>query len=116
MDNNDKLSGLAFILPENKFVNVEEATRPIPVPGKWYRDENGVRHPNPAPRKKKGGKIPIPAPRTKTGEKRKALNGYTKSYEIGIKSNFSALEQLQNTRLAICRYFSDISNQLGGLN
>lgn len=64
MDNN-KLSILAFNLPENKFIIVEEATRPIAVPRKWYRDENGVRHPIPAPRKKKGGKIPIPAPRTK---------------------------------------------------
>ena len=74
MDNNT-LSGLAFNLPENKFIIVEKATRPIPVPRKWYRDENGVRHPNPAPRKNKGCKIPIPAPRTKIGEKRKALNG-----------------------------------------
>lgn len=82
--------------------------RPVPLPRKWYRDENGVKHPIPAPRKKKGGKIPIPAPTTKIGEKRKALNGYTKSYEIGIKSNFSALEQLQNIRLAISRYFGDI--------
>lgn len=57
MDNN-KLSGLAFNLPENKFIFVEEATRLIPVPRKWYRDENGVRHPNPTPGKKKGGKIP----------------------------------------------------------
>ena len=64
MDNN-KLSGSAFNLPENKFIIVEEASRPIPVPRKWHRDENAVRHPNPAPREKKGGKIPIPAPRTK---------------------------------------------------
>lgn len=111
MDNN-KSSGLAFNLPENKFIIVEEASRPFPVPRKWYRDENGVRHPIPTPRKKKGGKIPIPAPRTKIGYKRKALNVYTKSYEIVIKSNFIALEQLQNTRLAISRYFGDIFNQL----
>ena len=97
MDNN-KLSGVAFNLPENKFIIVEEATRPIPVPRKWYRDENGVRHPIPAPRKKKGGKIPIAALRTKIDEKRKALKGYTRSFEIGIKSNFSALEQLQHER------------------
>lgn len=87
MDNN-KLSGLAFNLPENKFEIVEEAKRPVPLPRKWYRDENGVKHPIPAPRKKKGGKIPIRTPRTKIGEKRKALNGYTKSYEMGINSNF----------------------------
>lgn len=81
---------------------------PIPVPRKWCRDENGVKYPIPAPRRKclLGGKISIPAPRTKIGEKRRALNSYTKSYEIGIESNFSALEQLQNTRLAISRYWS----------
>ena len=55
MDNN-KLSGLAFNLPQNKFIIVEEATRPIPVPRKWYRDENDVWHPIPAPRKKNGDK------------------------------------------------------------
>lgn len=46
--------------------------------------------------------------------KYQAVNKYTKSYEIGIKSNFSALERLQNTRLAIFRFFGDIFNQLGG--
>ena len=86
------------------------------MPRKWCRDENGVKHPIPAPRRKHllGGKISIPAPRTKIGEKRRALNGYTKSYEIGIESNFSVLEQLQNTRLATTRYFDHIFNQLGG--
>lgn len=93
---------------------MEEAKRPIPAPREWYRDDNGVKHTIPSPRRKKGGQVqPIPAPRPKIGEKRKALNGYTKSYEIGIKSNFSALEQLQNTRVAISRYFGDIFNQLG---
>lgn len=95
----------------NEFVREEVK---CPIPRKWYRGGNGVKHPIPAPRKKKGGKMPIPAPRTKINEKRRAINGYTKSYETGIKSNFSALEQLQNTRLAISRYFGDISNQLGG--
>ena len=115
MDNN-KLSSLAVNMPKNEINIVEEAKRPIPEPRKWYRDENGVKHPIAAPRRKHllGGKMPIPAPRTKIGEKRKALNGYTKSYEIGIKSNFNALEQLQNTRLAISIYFGDIFNQLGG--
>ena len=42
MDNN-KLFGLAFNLPENTFIIVEEARRSIPVPRKWYLDENGVR-------------------------------------------------------------------------
>lgn len=82
---------------------------------KWYRDENGVKLPIPAPRRKKGGQVqPIPAPKTKINHKRKALNGYTKFFETGIKSHKSALEQLQTTRPAISRYFGDIFNQLGG--
>ena len=60
------------------------------------------RRPIPAPRRKK--QQPVAAPRTKINEKRRALNGYTKSYEIGLKSNVNALVQLQNTRLAISRY------------
>lgn len=72
---------------------MNNSKRPIPVSRKWCRDENCVKHPIPAPRRKHllGGKISIPAPGTKIGEKRRALNGYTKSYEIGIESNFSAL-------------------------
>ena len=31
---------------------------------------------------------------------KKALKGYTKSYEIAIKNDKDILEQLQNTRLA----------------
>lgn len=93
MDNN-KLCGLAFNLPENKFIIVEKASRPIPVPKNGIEMRMVLGTLFLLQERKKGGKIPIPASRTKIGEKRKALNGYTKSYEIGIKSNFSALEQL----------------------
>lgn len=105
---NEKIIYPSYIMDKSKY--------PIPVPRKWYRDENSVNHPIPAPRRKHllGGKMPILAPRTKINQKRKALKGYTKSYEIGIKSDKSALEQLQNTRLAISRYFGDIFSEIGG--
>ena len=57
---------------------------------------------------------PVPAPRTRIGEKRRALKGFTKSYEIGLKSDRDALVQLQNTRLAHSRLFNVILNEIKG--
>ena len=68
--------------------------------------------PIPAPRIKK--QQPVAAPRTKIGEKRRALKGFTKSYEIGLKTDRDALVQLQNTRLAISRLFNSILNNAKG--
>ena len=65
--------------------------------------------PQPQPRPQR-----IPAPRTKITEKSKALKGYIKSYEIAIKNDRDILEQLQNTRLAISRFFEKILNQNKG--
>ena len=56
----------------------------------------------------------MPAPRTRIGEKQRALKGFIKSYEIGLKSDRDALVQLQNTRLAISRLFSTILNEMNG--
>ena len=67
----------------------------------------------PAPTMKK--QQPVPAPRTRISEKRSALNGYTESFEISLKSNRDALVQLQNTRLAISRLFNTILNDTKGL-
>ena len=57
---------------------------------------------------------PVAAPRTKIGEKRRALKGFTKLYEIGLKSDRDALMQLQNTRLTISRLFNTILNETKG--
>ena len=65
-----------------------------------------------APRTKK--QQPVPAPRTKISEKRRALKGFTKSYETGLKSDRDALVHLQNTRLAISRLFGTILNNTKG--
>ena len=45
----------------------------------------GGRRPNPIPAPRTKKKQPVAAPRTKIGEKRRAPNGFTKSYEIGLK-------------------------------
>ena len=68
--------------------------------------------PIPAPRRKK--QQPVAAPRTKIDRKRRALKGFTNSYEIGLKSDRDALVQLQNTRLAISKLFNTILNETKG--
>ena len=108
----------------------EEARLPIPTPRRRIPDpaarKMGVKQlirffennpippyrPIPAPRTKK--QQPVPASKTKIGEKRRALKGFTKSYEIGLKSDRDALVQLQNTRLAISRLFGTILNEIKG--
>ena len=122
------LSGVTDDELENLVRLREEARRPIPAPRKMgvkqlirYFENNNLYkppRPTPAPRTKKEQPQPqprpIPAPRTKIMEKSKALKGYTKSYEIAIKNDKDILEQLQNTRLAISRFFEKILNQNKG--
>ena len=53
--------------------------------------------------------------RTKINEIDKALRGYTKSFEIGIKNNKDPLLQLQNTSLAIKHHINKLLNEMKGL-
>lgn len=48
---------------------------------------------------------PVPTPRIETKEKKRTLNGFTKSIEISLSSNRDPLIQLQNTRLAVSHFF-----------
>ena len=73
---------------------VQEYEDNIILPPLEFRDDY---KPVPAPRTKK----PVPLPRTKIDQVAKALKGYTKSFEIGIKNTKDPLEQLQTTRKAI---------------
>ena len=92
------LSGLTDSDLEN-LVRVREEAHPIsvrrtPIPKPRRNVQQLIRYfennpippyrPIPAPRTKK--QQPIAVPRTKIGEKRKALKGFTKSYEIGLKT------------------------------
>ena len=128
---NDKLQNLVRVWEEaRRPIPTPIKTTPIPTPRKkglkqlirYFENNNLCKPPRPipAPRTKKQQPQPqpqpIPAPRTKITGKSKALKGYTKSYEIAIKSDKDVLEQLQNTRLATSRFFEKILNQIKVLN
>ena len=105
-----------------------KSRRPIPTPRKSVKqmakeyEENIILPPQefrdnykpiPTPRTKKP--MPVPAPRTKIEQTDKALKGYTKSFEIGIKNNKDPLTQMQNTRKAIEHSVISLLNQMNGL-
>ena len=90
---------------------VQEYEDNIIPPPLAFRDDY---KPVPMPRTIKTVK-PTPAPRTQIKQVDKALKGYTKSYEIGIKNNKDPLEQLQNSRLAIKHHINKLLDELKGL-
>ena len=114
--------------PPPPLVNIrEEANCPIPAPRRRQQEprrtvQQLIQHfeanpispyrPIPAPRTRRQQQVP--APKTVITEKRRALNGYTKSFEILLKSNKDALVELQNTTLAISRLFGTILNDTKG--
>ena len=57
---------------------------------------------------------PIPAPRTKIEQKDKALEGYTKSFEINIKNNKDPLYQTQNTIKAMEFHLNNLLSSMKG--
>ena len=73
---------------------VQDYEENIILPPLEFRDDH---KPIPKPRTKK----PVPLRRTKIDKVAKALKGFTKSFEIGIKNKKDPLEQLQNTRKAV---------------
>ena len=58
---------------------------------------------------------PVPLPRTKVELLDKALNGYTKSYEITIINNKDPLKQLQNTRGDLAYHKMNLLKSMKGL-
>ena len=80
----------------------------IILPPLEFRDDY---KPIPKPRTKK----PVPLPRTNIEQVAKALKGYTKSFEIGIKNNKDPLAQLQNTRKATENHIVKILTSMKGL-
>ena len=87
---------------------VQDYEENIILPPLEFRDDY---KPIPLPRTKK----PIPLPRTKIEQVDKALKGYTKSFEIGVKNNKDLLEQLKNTRKAIENHIKNIIESKKGL-
>ena len=94
-----------------------QSRKPIPAPRKSVKqmvqdyEDNIILPPIPKPRNKK----PTPLPRTKIEEVDKALKGYTKSFEIGIKNNKDPLAQIQNPRKAIEYHIIKILTSMKGL-
>ena len=60
-------------------------------------------------------KIMKKQPQTKIKQVKKALKGYTKSFEISIKNNKDPLAQLQNTRKAIENHIRNILKSMKGI-
>ena len=79
----------------------------IPPPPEFSDDYKPI----PKPRTQK----PTPLPRTKIEQVDKALKGYTKSFEIGIKNDKDPLAQLQNTIKAIEYHIIKILTSMKGL-
>ena len=104
---------------------VKEYEDNIIIPPPEFRDK-----PIPAPRTKKPLQAPIPAPRTKkqTSEKpvpekrtiisqvKKALKGFTKSFDVELRDNKDPLLQLQKSRRAVEYLFNNLLVQTKGSN
>ena len=85
----------------------------IIVPPVEFRDNY---KPIPTPRTKQNAvKKPVPTPRTIIKQTDKALKGFTKSFEIGIKNNKDPLDEMQNTRKAIEYSVISLLNEMKGL-
>ena len=82
--------------------------KPVPLP----RNNNKSLYNNvPAP---SSSKKPVPLPRTKIEQKKRALKGFVKSYEISIKNSKDPLPQLQNTRKAVANHLENILTSMKG--
>ena len=119
-------SKLIKLLLKQEKKPVPAPRRPIPTPRKSVKqmakeyEENIILPPPefrndykpvPAPRSKK----PVPTPRTIIKQTDKALKGFTKSFEIGIRNNKDPLIQMQNTRKAIEQRVITLLNEMKGL-
>ena len=87
---------------------VQDYEDSIILPPLEFRDDY---KPIPKPRTK----TPVPLPRTKIEQVAKAMKGYTKSFEIGIKNNKDPLAQLQNTRKSTEYHIRNILESMKGL-
>ena len=105
----------------------QQQQKPIPAPrtSKSVKDmvqqyeDNIIQPPIPAPRTKKPSpapltKKPIPTPRTIIEQVEKALQGYTKSFNIQLRDKKDPLIQLQKSRHAINHLFKNILIQTKG--
>ena len=122
---------IKLLLKQENKKPVKQKRRPIPTPRKSVKEmvkqyeDNIIQppaefrdnyKPASAPRTKKNAfKKPVPTPRTIIKQTDNALKGFTKSYEISIKSDQDPLAQMQNTRKAIEHRLITLLNEMKGL-
>ena len=108
-ENNIILPPLEF---RDKPVPAPRTVKPVPTPRtvKPVPTPRTVK-PVPTPRFVK----PVPTPRTKIVQTKKAMKGYTKSYEISIKNIKDPLLQLQKTRDATAHHIKNTLTSMKGI-
>ena len=122
---------IKLLLKQENKKPVQQKRRPIPTPRKSVKEmvkqyeDNIIQPPAefrdnykpvPAPRTKKNAvKKPVQTPRTIIKQTDNALKGFTKSFEISIKSDQDPLAQMQNTRKAIEHRVITLLNEMKGL-
>ena len=89
---------------------IEFQDRPIPKP----RTKKPLQAPIPAPRTKKPSEKPVPEKRTIISQDEKALEGYTKSFDVELRDKKDRLIQLQKSRRAIEYHFNNLLIQTKG--
>ena len=122
---------IKLLLKQENKKPVPTKRRPIPTPRKSVKqmvkqyEDNIILPPAefrdnykpiPTPRTKQNAvKKPVSIPRTVIKQTDKALKGFTKSFEISIKSDQDPLAQMQNTRKALEHRVITLLNEMKGL-
>ena len=96
-----------IIIPPPEF---RDDYKPIPAP----RTKKPLQAPIPTPRTKKPSEKPVPEKRTIISQVEKALEGYTKSFDVELRNKKDPLIQLQKSRRAIEYLFNNLLIQTKG--
>ena len=94
-----------IISPPPEFID-----KPIPAP----RTKKPSQAPIPAPRTKKPSEKPVPEKRTIISQVKKALKGYTQSFDVELRDKKDPLLQSQKSRRAIEYLFKNLLVQTKG--
>ena len=96
-----------IIIPPPEF---RDDYKPIPLP----RTKKPSQAPIPAPRTKKPSEKPVPEKRTIISQVKKALKGYTQSFDVELRDKKDPLLQLQKSRRAVEYLFNNLLVQTKG--
>ena len=84
--------------------------KPIPLP----KTKKPSQAPIPTPRTKKPSEKPVPEKRTIISQVKKALKGYTQSFDVELRDKKDPLLQLQKSRRAVESLFNNLLVQTKG--